>query len=226
MLCIGDSSLINSDGNIVIGRCVDATTKRHFKIGLDPLLNFCIGDYGGNNAAGTWLNTQLCINYSTGNIGIGVAPSSTYKLNANGSINATTDFYRNGTLLHNYLFNNNGRNHETYTDFNSPTEFGYNYIQGSTNGPGVNGAGQYYCWSVGLGANYAYGSYQAQFALPRNVGNPYLCVRYREEGGWGGWKKISAGADDSLNASPTIRGNLGIGIAPTTKSHIKSTYDD
>ena len=79
--------------------------------------------------------------------------------------NVTTDFYRNGTLLHNYLYNNNGRNHEAYTDFNSPTEFGYNYIQGSTNGPAVNGAGQYYCWSIGLGANYAYGSYQAQFAF-------------------------------------------------------------
>ncbi len=95
---------------------------------------------------------------------------------------------------------------------------------GSTNGPGVNGAGQYYSWSIGLGANYAYGSYQAQFALPRNVGNPYLCIRYRENGGWGGWNRISAGYADSagtLSGNPTIGGYVGIGTnSPSTRLHV------
>ena len=221
LLCLGNSSVVNSDGNLVIGKCTAVGTSRQFKIGIDGSYNFCIGDYGANNTAGTWLNTQLCLNYSTGNVGVGVAPSATYKLNANGSINATTDFYRNGTLLHNYLFNNNGRNHETYTDFNSPTEFGYNYIMGTGNSPGVNGAGQYYSWSIGLGANYAYGSYQAQFALPRNVGNPYLCVRYREGGGWGGWNKINSGYADSaggLTGTP----NITVGTITTNNNAINA----
>ena len=90
------------------------------------------------------------------------------------------------------------------TDFNSSSQFGYNFIQGSTNGPGVNGAGQYYSWDIGLGANYAFGTYRAQFALPRNVSNPYLCVRYQENGGYTGWNRISAGyADTAANASGT-----------------------
>ena len=36
--------------------------------------------------------------YNTGNTGIGVAPSTTYKLNVNGSINSTS-LYQNGTLI-------------------------------------------------------------------------------------------------------------------------------
>ena len=35
--------------------------------------------------------------YNSGNTGIGVAPSTTYKLNVNGSINSTS-LYQNGTL--------------------------------------------------------------------------------------------------------------------------------
>ncbi len=46
-----------------------------------------------------------------------------------------------------------------------------------------------------------------------------------EAGTWGGWNKISAGAADSLSGSPTISGNLGIGIAPVSRLHVKSTYD-
>jgi hypothetical protein len=103
----------------------------------------------------------------------------------------------NANLLNSRFFNNNGNNHGNYSDFNSPTQFGYNYIVGTANGPGVNGAGQYYSWDIGLGANYAFGTYRAQFALPRNVGNPYLCVKYQENGGYGGWNRISAGYADS-----------------------------
>ena len=53
---------------------------------------------------------------------------------------------------------------------------------GTTNGPNVNSAAQYYSWDIGLGANYGFGTYRAQFALPRNATNPYLCVRYQENG--------------------------------------------
>ena len=163
-----------------------------------------------SSTAGTTDNV-LVLGHS-GSVGIGMNPNTSYKLNTNGSVNAT-DFFRNGSILHNYLFNNNGNNNGNFTDFNSPTEYGYNYITGNANSPGVNGAGQYYSWTIGLGANYGYGSasgwYGAQFALPRNVGSPYLCVRYIENGGRGGWNKISAGYADSCSASG-ISGQTGM----------------
>ena len=119
-----------------------------------------------------------------------------YKLHIDGDTNTTTEYYRNGIVLQNYLFNNNGNNHGTYTDFNTPAQFGYNYIVGTNNSPSVNNATQYYSWTIGLGAEYGFGSgngsYGAQFALPRNVTNPYLCVRYREANNWGGWQGISS----------------------------------
>ena len=41
-------------------------------------------------------------------------------------------------------------------------------------------------------------------AIGRNVANPYLNVRYRENGGWGGWNKIASGLADNLTGSPNI----------------------
>jgi len=100
-LCVGNSSVVGSDGNIVIGKCHVAGSTRQFRIGLDTSYNFCIGDYGGGNTAGTWLNTQFNMNYSTGNIGIGVAQSSSYKLNVNGVINTNSSIsvFLNGTQM-------------------------------------------------------------------------------------------------------------------------------
>ena len=113
----------------------------------------------------------------------------------------------NANALNTRFFNNNGNNHATYTNFNSPTQFGYNYIMGNTNGPNVNSAGQYYSWNCGLGAEYYFGSpigeYWAQFALPRNVANPYLCVRYRENVSYTGWQRISAGYANSAGSATT-----------------------
>ncbi len=48
-----------------------------------------------------------------------------------------------------------GGNHDDLTDFNGVTDFGYKYIQGSTNGPGTHtGLAQYYSWYIGLGNNH------------------------------------------------------------------------
>ena len=41
-LCIGNSSIVNSDGNIVIGKCTAVGTSRHFKIGIDSSYNFVL----------------------------------------------------------------------------------------------------------------------------------------------------------------------------------------
>lgn len=154
---------------------------------------------------------------NTGNVGIGLNnPNASYKLDVNGALNAT-EIYKSGINIRNHIYNNSGNNHGDASDFNTPTEFGYHYIMGNTNGPGVNGAGQYYSWIIGLGANYAWtgaGSYGCQFALPRNVGNPYLCVRYKENNGLGSWNKISAGYADNVPASG-ITGQTGMWTSAT-----------
>ncbi len=109
-----------------------------------------------------------------------------------------------GNLLNDYYFNNNGNPHATLQDFNNATSFGYNFIQGTTNGPGVNGATNYYNWSMGLGSDYAYSTYVCQMAVGRNVANPYLNVRYRENGTWGGWNKIASGIADNIVSGANI----------------------
>ena len=82
-----------------------------------------------------------------------------------------------------------------------------NVVQNNLNSPS-SANGQYYSWLIGLGINYAFSSYAAQFALPRNAGNPVLSVRFRENGTWGGWSGITAEALTSGNK--TISGNLEI----------------
>ncbi len=132
-------------------------------------------------------------------------------------------------LIYNYLFNNTGFNHATINSFDSITEFGYRFIQGTTGGPGTHGSvAQYYQWSIGLGIDFAYSNYVCQFALPRNIANPVLSVRFKENGTWGSWSGITAEALTSGNKSITgnlnVSGNVGIGTATsTTKLHIDHT---
>jgi len=118
------------------------------------------------------------------------------------------------------LYNNMGNTHGTYTSFDSQGTslsqgFGYRFIQGSTNSPGTNGAGQYYSWNIGLGSEYASNTYAAQFALPRNVTTPYLSVRYEEASVFGAWQKIAAGYADSAGSvtNALTMNNGGAGVA-------------
>jgi hypothetical protein len=54
-------------------------------------------------------------------------------------------------------------------------------------------------------------------AIGRNVGNPYLNVRYRENSVWGGWNKISAGLADNLSGNPNINvGTINSGAITST----------
>jgi len=48
-LCIGNSSLSNSDGYLIIGKNNGAGGSRHLRIGYDTDFNFVIGDGGGGN---------------------------------------------------------------------------------------------------------------------------------------------------------------------------------
>lgn len=52
-LSVGDSSVNQSDGFLVIGK-KNGVGTRHFRMGFDDNFNFTIGDYGNNNKAGTW----------------------------------------------------------------------------------------------------------------------------------------------------------------------------
>lgn len=117
------------------------------------------------------------------------------------SIDAITDEHR--------IFNNMGDNHSTRTSFDSSTpsyNFGWRFVQGNTNSPGVNSASQYYSLYVGLGNEYpatGAGSYGMQIAIPRNVTTPYIAVRYNESNSLAGWQKISAGYADSAGTAST-----------------------
>jgi hypothetical protein len=172
-------------------------------------LAFWTGPAGLNNM------TEKMRIIDNGNVGIGITNPS-YKLDVLGSIKGNEIFIKKQSnadivKIQEFLYNNSGRNHTSYTDFNVPTELGYNFILGNTNGPSVNSATQYYSWSIGLGADYPYSAYGAQFAVPRNVALPYQCVRYRDNNGvWGNWQKMSAGNADGCTGNFTVSGNLTV----------------
>ncbi|MDD4909316.1 MAG: tail fiber domain-containing protein [Candidatus Omnitrophica bacterium] len=143
--------------------------------------------------------------------GLGVADFSSANIsqwtNDSGYFNTSNDGAGSGLdadmvdgLHPTQFFNAHGQNHGTYTDFNTPTDFGFRYIVGTTNGPGIAGASQYYNLGIGLGNDYAYTSYAMQLAIPRNLSTPYISVRYRENGAWGSWYKIYAGYADTAAA--------------------------
>lgn len=148
---------------------------------------------GKNN--GTWQSWRTVLdttNFST----YAAAASHTH------SISAITDATR--------WWNNFGDNHGTRTSFDTGTMsvgYGWRYVQGSLNGPGVNGATQYYSVYTGLGNDYpatGTSSYGMQIAFPRNVTTPYITIRYNENNSLGAWQKISAGYADSAGSAPTL----------------------
>jgi len=95
-LSIGDSSIANSDGHLVIGKKNSTGGTRHFRIGFDESFNFKIGDYGNNNQAATW-RSPFAIAYnapdnsviikSDGKVGIGTdQPKQKVEIGANGGL--------------------------------------------------------------------------------------------------------------------------------------------
>jgi hypothetical protein len=124
----------------------------------------------------------------------GSGASGTWGINITG--NAGTAY----GLSYAQLFNNAGNNHGSWSDFNNVPGFGAYFVQGNGNGPST--ANQYYSLNLGLGNDYAYSSYAAQFAIPRipaggSNGNLYLGVRFREGGSWGSWYKAASGYSDN-----------------------------
>lgn len=157
----------------------------------------------------------------------GGGASGTWSINITGSAGSATTATTasNANLLNNLsstqLFNNMGQNHNTYTDANSFTNFGTQFLQGTTNGPGAGGS-QWYMLGMGLGNDYSYSQYAMQFAIPRTPvsGSPYISVRFREGGSWNSWAKIWAGYADTAGSATnitayTINQSVGTGNSPT-----------
>ncbi len=137
-----------------------------------------------------------------------VAGSTSFNGGSNVSITATvaddSHSHSISTLTdQSRLFNNMGDVHSTRSTFDaqgagSTVDYGWRYVKGNTNGPGTNGASQYYSALIGLGNEYNYNSYGMQIAFPRNVSEPYISIRYEEAGALQAWQKISAGDSDKL----------------------------
>ena len=128
----------------------------------------------------------------------------------------TTGVNIGSVSINNWLFNSSGFNHETISDFNNITGFGYRFINGlgsaPTNGPAT-GDTQYYSWHIGLGADYpaitGNGSYGMQFAIGRYDTNPKLCIRRRQDTAWTSWQGLTAEKAVSLTSGDkTISGIL------------------
>jgi hypothetical protein len=154
---------------------------------------------GAGDASGATYNGSASKTISYNTIG---APSTT-GTNASGNwgINVTGNAATVSSITAVQFFNNMGQAHSTQTDFNSITDFGFRYVQGTTNGPGT-GSSQFYGMTLGLGNDYAYGSYALQLALPRyNSTDSYISMRSREGGTWGSWYKVKAGYADTAGSA-------------------------
>ena len=112
-LCVGNSTLIGSDGHMVIAKCGAIDTSRQYKLGVNTEYDFVIGDYGNTNASGTWIQqiklaynapvNSLVINNS-GYTGIGTTdPASALhvvgSIIANGNITAYYSDARLKTMI-------------------------------------------------------------------------------------------------------------------------------
>jgi hypothetical protein len=130
-LSIGSPNVVNSDGTITLSKNSGGGAIRNFKIGLDASFNFCIGDFGNATSGNTWASTQLTINYSNGNVGIG-AVNQTQKLYVNGNIKCTGNItVDSGTSVFNnsvYITNPDGR--QTHFPFLGNNQ---NYLRGKVN---------------------------------------------------------------------------------------------
>jgi hypothetical protein len=96
-LTIGNSSLANNDGFIVLEKCTTLGSTRQFRIGLNANFDLALGDYGGNNVAGGWAQA-LRIAYG--------APSDSLIIN-NGNINMSGNLGVNGYIYSaTYIYTN------------------------------------------------------------------------------------------------------------------------
>lgn len=162
--------------------------------------------YNSSNPAGYTSNTGTVTSVSGSGSVAGLTLSGTVTGSGSLTLGGTLSTSIDNITDEPRLFNNMGQNHGTQADFSSISDFGFRYVQGSANGPGISGASQYYGMTIGLGNDYAYSAYASQLYWPRTPlgGSPYLSVRFREGGTWGAWSKINAGYADSAGTASRI----------------------
>ena len=78
-LSLGDSSVTNSDGSLVIHKKNSTGGTRQFKIGYDSMFWETYGDFGSGNVPGTWLS-QFSVYYSAPNNACYIASSGSMYL--------------------------------------------------------------------------------------------------------------------------------------------------
>lgn len=88
-LCIGDSSLLNSAGYLIIGKNSGSSFQRHFKLGYGDGNYMTLGDFGTSNNPGIW-KQQVKIHWNS--------PISTLILYENGDANLYGQFYQNSDI--------------------------------------------------------------------------------------------------------------------------------
>lgn len=173
---------------------------------------------GSNLVASSVANSKLAnSSFYIGTTSISLGRASTSQTLTGTSIDGNSATV--ASLTPALFFNNMGQIHSTYTNFNSYGDFGFRYMQGSTNGPGT-GASQYYGMTLGLGSEYTNYGCQLYWNRTSTGGNPYMSVRYLEGGSWGSWSKIYAGYADG------ITGNLSISGFITATGDITAYYSD
>jgi len=104
-LSVGDASVNDSDGFIVVGK-MSASGTRQYRLGFDENFNFVIGDYGSNNVPGTW-TAPFAMKWfapansvyidGTGRVGIGTNNPSNAALHVQSSL--YTGYGLNGGLV-------------------------------------------------------------------------------------------------------------------------------
>jgi hypothetical protein len=98
------------------------------------------------------------------------------------------------------LWNNSGQNHSTYQTFGAIPNFGVWFMQNSSAADTPQSASQYYVQTVGLGNDYAYGTYGLMTAVARDHSLKYTYYRTQENGTWGSWTKSAAGYADTAGS--------------------------
>ena len=118
-LHIGSPNIENNNGNIVLSRNIKSTsiTSHNFKLGYDDYFNFVMGNLDITEQGNQNWTSQFFINYNApansliisdlGNIGINTSITDTYKVNIEGSLNAssinTVDGHNISNLDYNYI---------------------------------------------------------------------------------------------------------------------------
>lgn len=184
--------IINAQGNNVgIGNVGTPSAQLHTtgSVRLAGIPNGLLGtDASGNVAAKSIAVSGTGIAVTNGN---GVAGNPTLNLNYGSNLTVAS----NGQ----FPVGNFGQfeAHGTYTDFNTtPNYWGWNYVQGNTNGPNANSA-QWYRQNVSLGSNYpgrSTNGYSLELAYPRSTpSNAGVWMRTVEAGTIGSWYRMDAG---------------------------------